>query len=79
MQWRTAPGTVPGDIRVSGSTLARRVASTRGNWLTLLCSKNKRLHFNYDNDIIMQITNEDISNYDNDIMMQITNEDISNL
>ena len=45
----------------------------------LLCSKNKRLHFNYDNDIIMQITNEDISNYDNDIMMQITNEDISNL
>ena len=42
-------------------------------------SKNKRLHFNYDNDIMMQITNEDISNYDNDIMMQITNEDISNL
>ena len=25
-------------------------------------SKNKRLHFNYDNDIMMQITNEDISN-----------------
>ena len=42
-------------------------------------SKNKLLHFNYDNDIMMQITNEDISNYDNDIMMQITNEDISNL
>ena len=39
--------------------------------------QKKHLHFNYDNDIMMQITNEYISNYDNNIMMQITNEDIS--